>query len=61
MAIARIPLPEASVSFAGTCKEWLPKAAQQKALAREMIERSRMMRNRAVEMAKMPSLRRSLQ
>ena len=61
MAIARIPLPEASVNFAAKCKEWLRRAAQQKALAREMIERSRMMRNRAVEMAKMPSLRRSLQ
>jgi len=56
MALARIPLPEPSVDFAAKCKEWLRRAAQQKALAREMIERSQKMRDRAVEMTKAPSL-----
>jgi len=52
MPITRMRLPESSVDFTVKCKEWLWRAAQQKALAKEMIERSQKMRDRAVEMRK---------
>jgi len=59
MAATRIPLPTQNVDFAAKCREWLRTAAQQKAVAREMMKRSHKMRHRALEMMKPPSPRRS--
>jgi len=55
MPIIRILLPEPTVDFTAKCKERLRRATEQKALAKEMIERSQKMRDRAVEMRKLPS------
>jgi hypothetical protein len=56
MAIARIPLPEQStVDFETKCDEWLQRAAQQRALAKEMIKQMHEMRDHAAEMRKPPN------
>ena len=55
MALTKIPLPGRAISFAARCIDWLRTAEQQKALAKEMIERSQEMRDRAVEMRKTPN------
>jgi hypothetical protein len=55
MALRRIFLSKRTISFASKCIDWLRTAEQQKLLAREMIEQSQKMRDRAVEMRKPPS------
>jgi len=54
MASNKIPLPERAISFASKCIDWVRRAEQQRVLAREMIERSQEMRDRAVGMRKPP-------
>jgi hypothetical protein len=51
MAITRIPLSEQpTVVFVTKCDEWLQRAEQQRALAKDMIKRTRELCLRAREM-----------
>jgi len=54
MPITRIPLPEPTVDFTAKCKEWLRRATEQKALAKETVAEDARSCGRDEETAKSP-------